>query len=82
MKFLTSMMLLGLTQAQLDVYRWKAFTIGTLTPLDRLLNLGQNVQDDLVLEVKCSDNANMREFWYNGISTDEIGTPLCPSPYG
>ena len=42
MKFLTSMMLLGLTKAQLGVYRAKAFTIGTLTPLDRLLNLGDN----------------------------------------
>ena len=82
MKFLTSMMLLGLTKAQLDVYRYKAFTIGTLTPLDRLLNLGDNVQDDLVLEVKCDDNTNSREFWYNGIGTEHIGTPICPSPFG
>jgi len=82
MKFLTSMMLLGLTKAQLDVYRAKAFTIGTLTPLDRLLNLGDNVEDNLVLEVKCDDNTNSREFWYNGIGMDTIGTPVCPSYYG
>ena len=51
--------------------RWKAFTIGTLTPLDRLLEIGGDwVRDNLVLEVKCDDNTNMREFWYNDISYD------------
>jgi len=75
------MMLLGLTQAQLDVYRWKRFTVGTLTPLDRLLNLGDNVVDDLILEVKCDDNTNSREFWYNGITRDHIGTALCPASW-
>jgi hypothetical protein len=84
------MMLLGLTKAQLDVYRAKAFTIGTLTPLDRLLNLGTLQVDDLVLEVKCADHpdyptgydANVREFWYSDIRSDVIGSPVCPSPYG
>jgi hypothetical protein len=81
MKFLTSMMLLGLTKAQLDVYRAKAFTIGTLTPLDRLLNLGSLATDNLVLEVKCDDNTNKREFWYNDVTSDTIGKPICPSYY-
>ena len=87
MKFLTSMMLLGLTKAQLDVYRAKAFTIGTLTPLDRLLNLGSLATDNLVLEVKCDDEdvgspTNKREFWYNDVTSDTIGKAICPSPYG
>ena len=75
-------MLLGLTKAQLDVYRWKAFTIGTLTPLDRLLNLGDFAQDNLILDLKCADETNERQFWYNEITYDDIGTPVCPSPYG
>lgn len=76
------MMLLGLTKAQLDVYRAKAFTIGTLTPLDRLLNIGDNVRDDLVLEVRCDDSTNSRQFWYNDISMDMVGHALCPSYFG
>ena len=82
MKFLTSMMLLGLTKAQLDVYRWKAFTMGTLTPRGRLLNIGDNVQDDLILNVKCDDSTNERDFWYNGITYAHVGSNLCPAYYG
>jgi hypothetical protein len=40
---------------QLDVFRWKQFTVESLTPLDRLLEVGNNVQDNLILEVKCAD---------------------------
>jgi len=76
------MMLLGLTKAQLDVYRWKQFTIGTLTPLDRLLDIGDNAIDNLILEVKCSDDTNLREFWYNNVPFEMVGTPLCPANYG
>ena len=82
MKVITSLMLLGFAEAQLDVYRAKAFTIGTLTPLDRLLNLGDFAIDNLVLEVNCGDNTNVREFWYNNIQAENIGTPLCMSNYG
>jgi len=76
------MMLLGLTKAQLDVYRWKAFTVGTLTPLNRLLNIGDTAEDDLILNVKCDDNTNYRDFWYNGISANDVGFGLCPAYYG
>ena len=82
MKFLTSMMLLGLTKAQLDVYRWKAFTIGSLTPLERILDIGDNVQDDLILNVRCDDNTNERDFWYNGITYGDVGSFICPAYYG
>ena len=82
MKVITTMMLLGFAEAQLDVYRAKAFTVGTLTPLDRLLNQGDNVEDNLVLEIRCDDGTNVREFWYNNIGTENIGTPLCMSYYG
>ena len=42
---LSSMALLGLTQAQLDVYRAKQFSFVSLTALDRLLTLVDDGKD-------------------------------------
>ena len=73
MKFLlSSMALLGLTQAQLGVFRSKAFTMGSLTPMNRILNIGDNVRDDLILNVKCDDGTNERDYYYNDITKDDV----------
>jgi len=80
-KFLSSMMLLSLTKAQLGVYRSKAFTMGALSPLNRILNIGDNVEDNLILNVKCDDGTNERDFYYNGITKDDINQWLCPAYY-
>lgn len=56
--------------------------MGSLTPLNRILNIGDNVKDDLILNVKCDDNTNERDFYYNGITNGDIDAFLCPAFYG
>jgi len=53
LKLVSSMALLSLTKAQLDVFRAKQFDLKSLTALDRLLTLVDNGQDQIEVTLQC-----------------------------
>lgn len=79
---ISSMALLSLTKAQLNVARSKQFKVNTLMALDRLLTLRDTGSDHLTLELSCKHpkgDSITRTYYFNGVTRDRIGDPLCPA---
>jgi len=79
---ISSMALLSLTKAQLNVARSKQFKVNTIMALDRLLTLRDTGSDHLTLELSCKHPKGdiiTRTYYFNGVTRDKIGEPLCPA---
>lgn len=77
------MALLGLTRAQLWIRRSKTFTVHSVTPMDRLLTLVDDGDDNVAVELLCVDNPSGSDVgpyttYYNYIQRPDIGLRMCP----